>query len=172
MKSDPTGPGNRLAALANTATPEDIQNFKPAQIHWALAGALSVEAAASFTELAEKAGVSRSRLYEILNDPAATNWIVAQGTRLAHAALGAVHARLLHLALTSRSPAAIKLYLQRFDPEFKEAIAETRDLAKTINSQLNFIQTMSPTELENFIALKRRRVLGADVRSETPTDNP
>jgi hypothetical protein len=101
----------------------------------------------------------------LLQDKDACKWIVEKGSAVASAGLGAVHARLLHLALTSRSPAAIDIYMRRFDPEYakdsKPAAGTT-----TVNSQLTQILTMSSAELEAYVRNKRRTNGFADDRGK------
>lgn len=89
------------------------------------------------------------------NDPEAVKWVVAHSTKAAEMGLGLVHARLLQLALTSRTPAALELYLKRFDPEFRQS--QPGGGGMTINAQVAAVANMSPQELERFIEAKRRK---------------
>lgn len=152
---DPASPARRFleAAAANPAPlPAD---YSPPDSVRRLAEVIFTNQATSFIELAEAAGVNRSTIWRQLQDKNAVKWIVEQGSAVAAAGLGAVHARLLHLALTSRSPSAIEIYLRRFDPEFKK---ESHASSGTnISAQFAQVLTMSPGELEAFVKHKKRQ---------------
>lgn len=115
------------------------------------------EAPASYVDLAAEAGVSRKALYELLKNPAAVAWVAANslGTRAADAAVGLVHARLLHLALTTRSPAVLELYLKRFDSDYRRDSGGIH--VHTDNALFQTIQSMSTSELEAFLRQRRRK---------------
>ena len=147
-------PAERFVAEAAKASDDDLRSFRPTPAHEKLAEHLFTSQAASFLQLAESAGVDRTTIWRTLKNPAAAKWIVSQATGAVEFGLGAVHSRLLHMALTSRSPSFIELYLRRFDPEFKKNAAEG---GTTINAQYAMIQAMSPKELEAFVSLKRRQ---------------
>lgn len=150
----------QLVALANSATPSEIRSYEPTPSARKLAGALFVAQAPTLGELAAAAGLSESSIYRLLRDPAAVHWVVSHGSNLAAAGLGAVHARLLERALTDkRSVAAIKLYLERFDPEYQRNRA--MDGAK--NTQVNFFSGMSDTELSRFLGTTKEK-LGFGIR--------
>jgi hypothetical protein len=153
----------RLVAIAQTATAQQIREYQPSQNVRALAGSMFHGVAPKLIELAEGAGLSQSTVYRILKDPAAVHWIVSHGTNLASAALGAVHARLFQMAMTSRAVGPMRLYLERFDPEFKKQ----RVLEQGRNTQLNFIQEMTDAELGRWIKQTRTRQLGS-----TPQPDP
>lgn len=143
---------------AASAQPSAPGAFQPTEAHQKLAATLFETTSSTFVQLAESAGISRSTLWRILKDKAACAWIVANATNAAAFGLGAVHARLLQMALTSRSPEAIRLYLQRFDPDFSAG----KDIGtlNAPNSQIAFVASMSPAELEAFLKQKRRTVIG------------
>jgi hypothetical protein len=153
--NDPASPARRFleAAAANPAPlPAD---YSPPDSVRRLAEVIFTNQATSFIELAEAAGVNRSTIWRQLQDKNAVKWIVEQGSAVAAAGLGAVHARLLHLALTSRSPSAIEIYLKRFDPDYRK---ESHGPGGTsINAQFAQVLTMSPTELEAFVKHKKRQ---------------
>jgi len=152
---DPATPARRFLAAAS-ANPSPLPaDYSPPDAVRRVAEVIFTEKAESFIELAEHAGVHRSTIWRFLQDPNAVKWIVEQGTAVASAGLGAVHARLLHLALTSRSPSAIEIYLRRFDPEFRKE--QSGSGGTTINSQFAQVLTMSPGELEAFVRGKKRR---------------
>ena len=142
------------AVIARAATVIDATAFKPDDSHLKLAAVLFEANCPTWIELAEKAGVSRTQLWRITKDPAACAWLVAHGTKAAETGLGAVHARLLQLALTSRSPAAVELYLKRFDPNYAAKVAATGDT--NITAEFATILQMTPTELDSFLRHKRR----------------
>ena len=153
--SDPATPARRFleAAAANPAPlPAD---YSPPDSVRRLAEVIFTNRAASFVELAESAGVNRTTIWRLLQDKHAVKWVVEQGSAVAAAGLGAVHARLLHLALTSRSPSALEIYLKRFDPEYRKD--NHPGGGTTINSQFTQITHMSPKELESFIRHKERQ---------------
>ena len=149
---EPSTPTEVVVARASTVT--DATAFKPDDSHLKLAAVLFEANCPTWIELAEKAGVSRTQLWRITKDPAACAWLVAHGTKAAETGLGAVHARLLQLALTSRSPAAVELYLKRFDPNYAAKVAATGDT--NITAEFATILQMSPTELDSFLRHKRR----------------
>lgn len=165
-------PSESLPSIAATADPEKLQEFQPTNTHRAIAGALLFGPAnATITKLAEKAGLSRQTVSTCLQDPEAVAWIVAQHTTHKDTCLAVVHARLLHLALTSRSPAALKLYLQRFDPEFQK-FEHNKQVKREVYQQFAQVLNMSQDELERWLSLKERQVIGApatDSRSERRT---
>jgi hypothetical protein len=155
----------RIASCAAAADPAALAEFEPTGSHLALLGALSEgHGLDSAAEIAEAAGLARSTAYGILADPAACSWLSSRLSGRVASRLGLVHARLFHLAMTSRSPAAIRLFLERFDPDYKPAAEEiARVAAGAVNAQFNFLQSMSPEELAAFVEQKRQRVLGATV---------
>lgn len=168
--NDPATPARRFlsAAAANpTQLPPD---YSPSEAVQRVAEVLFTSKAASFVELAEDAGVSRTTIWRFLQDPHAVAWIVQKGTAVAAAGLGAVHARLLDLALTSRSPAAIEIYLRRFDPEFRKESGTNP--ATTINSQLTQVLTMSSRELEAYVRTKKRQGGFVEDHSQDPVPDP
>jgi hypothetical protein len=157
------GPAHKLIRRAAEASSEP---FSPSPSHIKLAETIFESGAPTFTELAANSGISRTHLYRILDDPDACAWILAHAKKVAAFGLSAVYARLLHLSLTSRSPQAIELFLRRFDPDFKDKDATVHASGP---SQFNFITSMDPAELEAFLRLKRRQVLGS---SESPQPTP
>jgi len=152
--SDPASPARRFLDVA-AANPAPLPaDYSPPDSVRRLAEVVFTTQAASFVELAELAGVNRTTIWRLLQDRNAVRWIVEQGTAVASAGLGAVHARLLHLALTSRSPSAIEIFLKRFDPEYRKD--NHPGGGTTINSQFTQITSMSPGELEAFVRHKKR----------------
>lgn len=155
-----------LVALAQTASPQAIREYEPTRAVRALAGAFFTRSAPDFEGLAEEAGISRSTLYRAMQDPAAIHWIVSHGSNIAGAALGAVHARLLHLALRATGKgdtAVLRLFMERFDPEFKKQ----RVLEHGQNIQNNsFVSEMSDAELGKWVKQQRTRILGQDERRD------
>ena len=145
-------PVGRFLEVAASSAPV-AEAFQPTDTHRRLAETLFESGAESFVGLAEASGVSRTTLWRILKDPPAVKWIVSHSTRAAEAGLGLVHARLLNMALTSRSPAAIELYLKRFDPEYKRAESGVPAVAQ----QFNVIANMSDVELEAFLRRTRQK---------------
>lgn len=139
--------------------PAPPAGYTPTPAALKLADALFTSSAPSFVALAEHVGLSRTALYDLLRDDAAVAWIVSHGTGAAAAGLGWVHSRLLELALTSRSPSAIELYLKRFDPEFTARNTPTNQT--NVQNNLSFIQGMDDKELRAFLN-QRRRSLGVE----------
>jgi hypothetical protein len=150
----------RLVAIAQQASMADIRDYEPTETAQKLAAAFFHETAPSLNRLAESAGVSRSTLYRVLSEPAAVHWIINHGTHMAQAALGAVHARLFELAMTSQKIAPLRLYLERFDPDFKKQKA----LTDGHNTQINFVTEMSDDELRRMVEQKTTRLLGSAPR--------
>lgn len=148
---DPTGPPARFLEAAATAPPST--DYAPTESDEKLAVHLFAVNADSFVALVETSGVSRTTIWRTLKDPAACAWITAHATKLAEAGLGAVHARLLHLALVSKTPAAIELYLKRFDPGYKSASSVA---PLNVNGDHANIISMSSEELTKFVSLKTR----------------
>lgn len=134
--------------------PAPPAGYTPTPAALKLADALFTSSAPSFVALAEHVGLSRTALYDLLKDDAAVAWIVSHGTGAAAAGLGWVHSRLLELALTSRSPSAIELYLRRFDPAFTARDAPANQT--NIQNNLSFVTSMSDDELRAFLTQKRR----------------
>lgn len=121
-----------------------------------LASVLFEQHCPTFSALAATAAVDRSHAYTLLDDPHACAYLCERGRKFAEAALGSVHARLTELALTSRSPAAIELFLKRFDPDFKT----DKPAAVTVNGTNVLIQqvsSMSDAELEAFLNHKKQQ---------------
>lgn len=148
----PQDPQERFLAVAAKA--DSMEGFRPTPVHEKLAEHLFTSQASSFADLVEASGVHRTSIWRTLQDPKACAWICARATEAVKFGLGAVHSRLLQMALTSRSPAFMKLYLERFDPDYSSRVAEG---GTTINAQYAMIQAMSPKELEAFVSLKRRQ---------------
>lgn len=149
-----TEPLDPASAIIDAATRSTGAPYTPTDAVMKLADVVFEANAPTWLELAAASGVSRTQLWRIAKDPDACAWIVAHGTHMAELGLGAVHARLLQLALTSRSPSAIELYLKRFDAEYSKRTAVQGD--SVINAEMAAIVQMSSTELENFLRHKRR----------------
>lgn len=154
-------PAARFVAVANSDPSAIPDDFQPTSAHRALASSLFETQASSFLELAERSGVSRSHIYRILEDPAAVKWIVANSATALELGLVAVHSRLLHKALNDKSIAAIKLYMQRFDKDFKVR----GDSINGENVQINNFSSYSLDELERLAGLKTGRLGLADPRT-------
>jgi len=137
-------------------TDKDLRNFEPTATHEAIAGALNEPGSKTLIELSQKAGVSPRTVQRAISDPAALSWMVSQASCLAEARLGAIHARLLHMALKAKSPGWLKLYLERFDPEFKKQKILERGGAH----QNNFIGDMDSVELVKLLQRKWRGLQG------------
>jgi hypothetical protein len=142
----------RFLERAASVTPSPGYVPTPAAIK--LADVLFTAGAPTFVELAAQAGISRTALYDLLKSDDAVVWITAHGTGVAAAGLGFVHARLLELALHSRSPAAIELFLKRFDKGYQPAGPTTQTNIQTNN--LAFVSSMSDQELRSYLQQKRR----------------
>lgn len=153
-------PVDRFLRIASDPAPAN-PDYRPTPAAIKLADAFWSHGLDTFSELAAAAGVSRRTLYDLLLDRDAVRWIVAHGTRAAEAGLGLVHTRLLQLALTSRNPAAIQLYLNRFDPKFASstqvAVSETRG-----SQTVALVKNMSDDELRAYLEQRRRQLLGAN----------
>jgi len=147
-------PAARFVAVANSDPSPIADDFEPTAAHRALSTTLFETQATSFLELAEKSGVSRSHIYRILEEPDAVKWIVANSARTMELALAAVHARLLHKALNDKTVSALKLYLQRFDKDFK---VQSNSVSGE-NVQINNFSSYSLDELERLAGLKERRL--------------
>lgn len=163
---------DKIISLSQVRLPTErqLREFEPTEAHLAIAGVLNnpETSSSSFTELASHAGVSLRTLQRALSDPAALQWMVAQATRVAEARLGAVHSRLLSIALTGKPAqalAAIRMYLERFDPAMKQQ----RVLEKGHNT-FNF-DSMSEAELNAIVERFQRRFLGS-AGSHPGSDGP
>lgn len=151
-------PAARFAAVAKSDPTPIRSDFQPTDTHRALAATLFESKAGSFLELAEASGVSRSHLYRILADPDAVKWIVAHSAGISKAALPAVYAQLLHKALNERGTSAIRLFLERFDVDFKPK----EMTIGTSNTQNNYFG-YTTAELEAIVRQKTRTLLGESV---------
>jgi hypothetical protein len=153
VRVEPNTPREAILARAADAPPAAV-DFKPTDAHHKLAAALLDGDCNTWLELAEKSGVGRTTLWRVGKDPAACLWLSEQLAGVARASLGAIYSRLYRLAMTSRSPAAIELFLRRFDPEFKK---DAGPVDNSINADFAVVTQMSASELEKFVALKARR---------------
>lgn len=124
--------------------------------HRALAGILFSSPAESLAELAAHAGVGEKTLQTIARTPHAVAWIVGECAKTAKLGLAAVYAKMLRESLASRRPDWCKLFLERFDPDYKPA---GRDSGGT-NIQVNNFGSYTTEELRAFVASKARKVLG------------
>jgi hypothetical protein len=84
-------------------------------------------------------------------------WMVAQASRLAEARLGAVHTRIFQQAMTARAPGWAKLFLERFDSDYKNQ----KILEKGGAQQFNFLQEMQTDELTKWLQRSLRKLQGA-----------
>lgn len=157
-------PAARVVAVAKSDPTPLPEGFEPSAAHRALAASLFETGASTFLELAEKSGVSRAHLYRILEDTQAVKWIVANAAAIHKGALPAVYAQLLHKALNDRGTSAIRLFLERFDPEFKP---KDDNALRATNMQVNNFNGYSTAELENIVQLKTRSVLGGPTISSS-----
>jgi len=133
-----------------------VQAFEPTPTHEAIAGALNDTAPTSLAELASAAGVSTRTVQRVISDPAALQWIIAQASQLAEARLGAVHLRIFQQAMTSRSPGWAKLFMERFDADYKKQKVAERGGAH----QFNFLGDMETSELSGWISRKLQALQG------------
>lgn len=148
----------KVAAMAATASPAAVAEFEPSPTHRTIAGALALSPTDTVVELAAQTGLDRGTISAALSDPTACAWIAAHCTTYAKSCLGFVHAHLLDLALKSRSSSAIRLYLERFDPDYRPAGAHQQ--AQPINAELAQIIQMTPGELDRWISQRQRRMFG------------
>ena len=146
----------QLTAIAASAEPRDVAEYTPTATDQALAGSLFSSNAPTFLELAKRSGVAESTLFRLRQDPARVAWIVTHSRHLANLGRGAVYARVLDQALTSRNPNWAKLYLELFDEEYKKG----QQADQTRNTQVNIFGGMSDTELRSFVQQKTRQVFG------------
>lgn len=154
-----------IIASASKAKPGHSA-YSPSESDTKLAAVLFESNCPSFTDLANQAGISRTTLWRIVSNPDACAWLVENSTKAAGSLLGAVHARLAHLALTSPSPYALELYMRRFDPHFTKSGADNPDMK--INAELAVVTQMTSAELEKFISLKRQKAGIIDIEA-TPS---
>lgn len=161
----PTTPAEKVLAAAVVTDAAAVQDFRPSPAHFKLAQSLFETGAQTFVELAAKSGVSRTTIWRLLQEPGAAAWLASYSAQATKLGIGLVHARLLHLALTSRTPAAIELYLKRFDDEFREKSALTGDL--NVTADVANVLNMSNAELERFVELKRRAIGKGDKTVES-----
>jgi len=161
-KAEPLDPKSAIIQRAADATPA-AADFQPDESHRKLSVALLEGDVSTWSELAEKAGIGRTTLWRIAKDPAACLWLTEQIAGVAKASLGAIYSRLFRLAMTSRSPQAIELFMRRFDDGFKK---ESGPVDNSVNAEFATIIQMSPTELEQFVKIKSRRA-GLGQSSET-----
>jgi len=145
-------PVERLASIAATevVSPE----YKPNLQDRALAGALITGGAHTFVELAHKAGISLATLYRIMEDPKRCSAIVAHAGQCSKAGLAAVYSRILQEALVNPKVAWARLFLERFDDEFK---SKSGISAGTVNIQQNIYKDMSNEELKAFVQQMQRK---------------
>lgn len=156
----PSHAQNRIISLAANARPSErqLKEFEPTQTHEAIAGALNdPECPHTLEGLAEQAGVDPKTLRKVLREPAALLWIVSQASTLAEARLGAVHARIYNMAMTSRSATWAKLFLERFDKDYKNQKILERGGAQ----QFNFLQEMGTDELLKWFGRKLQQLQGS-----------
>lgn len=156
-------PVARVVAIAQSDPTPIAADFQPTESHRALASALTAEGIGTIAELAEKAGVARSTVYRVFEDRDAIKWIVSHSAGLMSSALPAVHSHLLHKALNDKGVAALKLFLLRFDPDFKP---QTQSISGE-NIQVNQFGSYSLDELERLASLKRV-VLGSGGKAQDP----
>lgn len=155
---------NKVVSLSNARPPtaRDMDEFEPSPAQEAIAAVLaSEECPATPQALAECAGCDVRTVQRALSMPAFLSWAASLQSRLVESRVGAVHARLLHKALTEKGAAgtsAIRLYLERFDPEFKkQKVAERGGIQA---NSFSFVSEMDHDELHAFIARATRQQLG------------
>ena len=153
----PAAPLARIASVAASAGPPRAAAFQPTSTCRALAGALIVENPGTFSDLAKAAGVSRSSLYETIENPDACSWILGHSEATAKVGLGAVYARILEKALTSNAPSWARLFLERFDHKF----TKPDGAPNSVTNNLNLFASMSEQELKAFVSQRGRQLLGA-----------
>jgi hypothetical protein len=151
-----SAPVARLESIANSADPRSFTTYKPTNSDRALAGAILTSHAKTFAELSHTAGISDATLERMLDDPARCAWIVSRSREGARFGRAAVYARILDMALNSRSPAWARLFLEAFDEDFKSK--ET--IGTQNNTQVNVYKDYTTTELEAFIKQKSQQVFG------------
>lgn len=152
----PSPPAARLSAIASTADPADSLSYDLTAKDVALAGALFTSGAPDFASLALAAGLTPADLSRVCASPARAAAIIAHADKAATFGRAAVYARLLNMALTSRSATWAKLYLERFDDVYKNhKLAESA----TYN-QNNYVSSMTDTELQAFLKLTTKATLG------------
>lgn len=145
-------------ADATPVSVRDRDQFEPTPAHYAIADALNDQTAFTNTAaLAEAADCSIRTLQRAISSPAVLSWIIAQQTSIVESRLGAIHARIFDMAMTSRSSSWAKLFLERFDVEFKKQ----KVLERGHNQQNNFLGDMSHDELVKSIGRAFRKLQGA-----------
>jgi len=152
-KAEPNTPREAIVQRAADAPPAAV-DFQPTDTHRTIASALLEADFSTWSELAQRAGIGRTTLWRVAKDPAACLWLTEQIAGVAKASLGAVYSRLFRLAMTSRSPAAIELFLRRFDPDFKK---DSGPVDQSVNAEFAVVTQMSAQELEKFVQLKARK---------------
>lgn len=146
-----------MARGANPS-PAEMKKFEPDHTHEAIAGALNdPEVPHTMKGLAEHAGVDPKTLRKVLRTPAALLWIVSQASSLAEARLGAVHSRIYQMAMTSRSATWARLFLERFDTNYKAQ----KVLEKGGAQQNNFLGEMETDELIKWFGRKLQQLQGS-----------
>jgi hypothetical protein len=68
------------------------------------------------------------------------------------------------MALTSKNAAWVRLFMERFDDDFRRQ----KVLERGTNTQFNLLASMSDEELERWVMQKTRKALGARV---APSDS-
>jgi len=156
--SNPAPPAPEQAVLAPAALAEqtDVSNYKPNTQDLALAGALFTSGARTLEDLAAASNIAPSTLLRIRQDPVRSAWITQRAVLAQRSRSAEVFAHLHRMATSSENPAWSKLWLERFDEDYKKQAAA----AVTHATQNNFICNMSDRELAAFLAQTRQRVLG------------
>ena len=157
----PPRPLAQLTAIA-AADPDPTATYKPTKAAQALVGALIQNNGAHTTlkDLAAKAGIDESTVHRLAGDAHAVNWVLNQSAAVANIGLAAVYARLLNRALYSKSPAWAKLFMERFDVEYRRGQSDTTGAR---NTQINVYSGMSDTELQALVQSKMRQAFGGPV---------
>jgi len=163
-KAEPLDPKSAIIQRAADATPA-AADFQPDESHRKIAAALLDGDFSTWSELAERAGVGRTTLWRVSKDNNACLWLTEQIAGVAKASLGAIYSRLFRLAMTSRSPQAIELFMRRFDDGFKK---ESGPVDQSVNAEFAVVTQMSAAELEKFVQLKVRKA-GLDTNKSSGT---
>jgi hypothetical protein len=145
-------------AVARPPTSEAMADFSPTPAHEQIAAALNSDTHySSMKDLAEAAGVSARTVQRAVSEPASLTWMVSQASQLAAARLGAVHGRIFAMAMTSRAPGWARLYMDRFDQDYKKQ----KVLEKGGAHQFNFLSEMSTDELIKWLQRTFQKLQGA-----------
>lgn len=112
-----------------------------------------------YEDIAEKAGLKLSDLYNLARDRKQSAWILQNACETAQFRLGECYLALANQASTSDKPAWAEIMLRRFDPDYQR-LNEKKDGDIRQNVQINHFNSYTWDELVALAKSKERKVLG------------